>query len=141
MEGNDISNGSPVRYLVAYNLLQKEETVVEKKRFRKPVETTVVVHDELMLSALWRFQDRMNCVLELVVFGRTRFSDNDAEKIFEDLDSLAVNPFRSALSFRSPAELVKQLLYMPNVIGVIDTPNMALVYGSKYFDLSRVMAL
>lgn len=142
MQGNDISNGSPVRFLVAYNICMKSQTVLEKKRFRKAVEITSYDPDDLMLSALWRFQNRMNCTLDLVIFTEeTKQDQKKCDDILEMLELKATNPFRSANVWRSPIELAKKLAYMPTVAGVIDAPERAFIYGTKFIDLSRVTAL
>lgn len=135
MKNGDISNSTPIRILVNYDFIinKMEEKKVERKWFKdKEVITEVDVLDRVVLNKLWLLTDRIGCVLEL--FVPSNISIKDLETNMENV----VNPFTSIVKIGSLYDIVKTLPYRPDVQGVIDHDDKTLVYGSKFFHMSKV---
>ena len=60
-------------------------------------------------------------------------------EVLEDLNNLGPNPFNYARGYMFPEELVSELPWRPDLKGVIDLPDRALMYGSRYLDLARMI--
>ena len=138
MMGNDISNNNPTRFLVNLSFIRNEEQVtsVRRRLFRSVTETsTEYTMDRFVLNKLWQLKDRVACILELF---STTLSVKEMANVENTLDTYYVNPFNYVMSIKSQAELLRDLPYRPDVYGVIDAPETAMIYGSKYFDMARV---
>ena len=70
--------------------------------------------------------------MELVGFD---MSTKEMQQVQEDLDNLGTNPFNYYLRYNVVADLVAELPYRPELVGVVDIPSRALRYGSKFIDL------
>lgn len=136
MEKGDISNGHPPLYLFSLDTLVTKDTIVEKKRWRKEKKYEVSSYDWLRISAVWRFFMNTHCSLEVFDLG---CSQEDMDKVLEDLDAYGNNPFRYASCYKDRAELARSLPYRPEVFGVFDLPEFTLMYGSWSRDFSKVM--
>jgi hypothetical protein len=133
MQGGDIAAGVSERMLVHLDLVRSIVEQKSKVMGLIPVTKKQAVFDPVMLNKLWRFTSRTNLLLEVFTD-----SDVDIDAVMEELDRLAVNPFRYASKYATIPELVGSLPYRPGIIGVIDLPHRQLFYGHWYFDLSRV---
>ena len=134
MRGGDISNEIPMRVLVSLDcLLLREPRINKVLGISVPyIETT---YDRRALAHFWRFKDTYEYSLELVGFER---SQNDMDRILEDLNNLGTNPFNYAKAYNVVADLVAELPYRPEVKHVIDIPDRALRYGHWFLDEGRV---
>lgn len=135
MEKGNISNEFPSRILVNVALLTEDTPEVKRVLGIIPVTKINRKFDRIALNKLWQFTSRMGVTLELFDTGCTQ---EEMDKAYELLDRAGINPFRSAVAYDSLGDLVRELPYRPDVIGVLDLPEKAFVYGSKYFDLNRI---
>ena len=60
------------------------------------------------------------------------------DKFVTDLDKVGTNPFRYWTSYGSVNQLVKELPYRPEVIGVVDVQSRILRYGHWGMDVSEL---
>ncbi len=131
MKGGDISNGIPLRVVVTL------DCIIDRKPTFKRVLGVPVVGEEVSdnrqaLSLFWRFADKYGYSMELVGFD---MSTKEMQQVQEDLDNLGTNPFNYYLRYNVVADLVAELPYRPELVGVVDIPSRALRYGSKFIDL------
>jgi hypothetical protein len=138
MRGGDISNESPKRVFVTLDciieVVDKEHKLLGMpflKVNRKEYEYNI-----LSLNKLWNFSGRLGLALDIAGIGR---SQEDMDRVLEDLNNTGANPFSRAYGFDSIDALVSQLPYRPDLAGVIDDPKNALRYGSWYIDMNRAM--
>lgn len=133
MRKGDISNELPKRILVSSEVFS--ETKVEvKKRFKvipQPKIKKTLKRD--ILSYLYLFTTKRGVTLELISFD---MDEDTLNKFIDDLDKLGTNPFRYWTAYGSPTQLVKELPYRPEVIGVVDVQSRILRYGSWGMDVS-----
>jgi hypothetical protein len=54
------------------------------------------------------------------------------------LDNMGTNPFRYFTSYSSISQLVSELPYRPEVLGVVDAPKNLLRYGSWGLEFNRL---
>lgn len=135
MRNNDLSNELTKRILVTVDTL-REETVETKKvlgLFNIP--TKSYTYNRSTLSRYYLFADRTVYTLELISFD---MDEEELAELVEDLDKLGTSPFRYYTSYESVNQLVGDLPYRPEVVGVIDTPDRLLRYGHWGMDFSRV---
>jgi len=92
-------------------------------------------YDRVALNRMWLFTSRQGVSLELFDTG---CEQRDLDQVMEDLERIGVNPFRWATAYKTQQELVDEMPYRPELLGVVDLPERAFVYGSKYYDLGRV---
>lgn len=131
MQGGDISNGIPMRVAVALDCII-DRTPTFKKVLGIPVVGEDVTYNRQALSMFWRFADKYGYSMELVGFD---MSDKEMKQVQEDLDNLGTNPFNYYLRYNVVADLVAELPYRPELVGVVDIPSRALRYGSKFINL------
>lgn len=127
MLGGDISNERVPRVLVTYDYVTDEVA-----RPKKVLGFVVGVQAERefnrdRLAGLLLLSDRAKVQMELVVFGA---SDEQARSILDELDQRGWQPFNHATGYPTAYELVSDLPYRPEVLGVIDIPERAAGYGS-----------
>lgn len=133
MRGGDISNEVPLRVAVTLDcIIDKKPNV--KRVFGIPVFEEEVTYNRQALSLFWRYAERYNYVLELVGFGYTK---KEMKEIQDDLDNLGTNPFNYYVAYQSISDLVRELPYRPELMGVVDLPDRGLRYGSKFIDIGR----
>lgn len=136
MQGGDISNEVPKRIAVTLDCVV-DKTVTTKKLFKLiPVEDVAVHYNRVALSKFWDFSYKMGVVLELVTFGMFQ---KEADEVLEDLNNLGTNPFSYVKAYDAVSVLVSEMPYRPELLGVVDIPERALRYGSKYVDIWRAI--
>lgn len=134
MRGGDISNKVPLRVAVTLDcILDKKPSV--KKVLGIPVFSEESVYNRQQLSFFWRFAEKFSYTLELVGFG---YSQKEMDDVLEDLDNLGTNPFNYAIAYPVISDLVAELPYRPELMGVVDIPSRGLRYGSKFIDVGRL---
>lgn len=134
MRGGDISNEIPLRVAVTLDcILDKKPNV--KKVLGIPVFSEESVYNRQQLSFFWRFAEKFNYTLELVGFG---YSQKEMDEVLEDLNNLGTNPFNYAIAYPVVSDLVAELPYRPELMGVVDIPSRGLRYGSKFIDTGRL---
>ncbi len=131
MKGGDISNGIPLRVVVTLDcIIDRKPTF--KRVLGVPVVGEEVSYNRQALSLFWRFADKYGYSMELVGFD---MSTKEMQQVQEDLDNLGTNPFNYYLRYNVVADLVAELPYRPELVGVVDIPSRALRYGSKFINL------
>lgn len=135
MQGGDISNGSPPRVLVHLDVIVQRQPEISKFLGIVPVVREKAFYDRLALNQFWLFTSRHGVTLELFDIG---CSQSDMDQVMDDIDRIGTNPFRWGSGYESLDAFMHEFPYRPEVIGVVDLPERALQYGSKYFDLARV---
>lgn len=135
MQGGDISNKVPLRVAVALDCVIDVKPSVKRVLGLIPVFGEEVTYNRQALSLFWRFAEKFGYVLELVGFG---YSQKDMEGVMEDLNNLGTNPFNYVVAYNVVADLVAELPYRPELVGVVDISERGLRYGSKFIDLGRV---
>lgn len=134
MRGGDISNEIPLRVAVTLEcILDKRPNV--KKVLGIPVFSEESVYNRQQLSFFWRFAEKFSYTLELVGFG---YSQKEMDEVLEDLNNLGTNPFNYAIAYPVVSDLVADLPYRPELMGVVDIPSRGLRYGSKFIDTGRL---
>lgn len=134
MRGGDISNKVPLRVAITLDcILDKKPSV--KKVLGIPVFSEESVYNRQQLSFFWRFAEKFSYTLELVGFG---YSQKEMDDVLEDLDNLGTNPFNYAIAYPVISDLVAELPYRPELMGVVDIPSRGLRYGSKFIDVGRL---
>jgi len=131
LKGGDISNGIPLRVVVTLDcIIDRKPTF--KRVLGVPVVGEEVSYNRQALSLFWRFADKYGYSMELVGFD---MSTKEMQQVQEDLDNLGTNPFNYYLRYNVIADLVAELPYRPELVGVVDIPSRALRYGSKFINL------
>jgi hypothetical protein len=136
MKGGDISNESPKRIAVAMECVVDATPVVEKVLGIIPTSHIEYTYNRANLSKIWHFSSDRGVIMELVGFG---YSQKDMDEVLEDLNNLGTNPFTYAKAYERISDLVNELPYRPELVGVVDLPQNALRYGSWYIDIWRVI--
>lgn len=135
MQGGDISNGSPGRIIATLETFLDKEVVEEKLLGIFKRDVVEYSYNRAYISRLWHFSAKAGVVLELVGYGR---SQKEMDQILEDLNNMGTNPFGYSKAYGSIEELVSEMPYRPELIGVVDIATNALRYGSKYIDIGRI---
>jgi len=126
MKNNDISNALPQRVLVTADVITDEYASEKKVLKFIPVKQTKREYNRLVLSHLYLVSLNKGITMELVSFTH---SEEQMTNLMIYLDKFGTNPFRYGSSYKSVDDLVKELPYRPEVIGVIDIPSRLLRYG------------
>ena len=135
MQGGDLSNDSPPRVLVHLDVVIQNRPEVQKFLGLVPVVKQRAYYDRLALNRLWQFSSRQGVNLELFDFD---CKQDDMDQVSEDLERVGTNPFRWFSAYDSAQTLMGEIPYRPEVLGIVDLPERAFTYGSKFYDLSRV---
>ena len=135
MQGGDISNGTPPRFLVGVEVIADKKLTSEKRFLRKAVERETLVLDPIMVNILFRFTVRNSCVLDL--FGIC-VPQSYMDSIMDDLDATIVNPFQHSVTYPGVPEMLLATNYRLDVLGVIDLPEYALRYGSRFYSTDNL---
>lgn len=135
MKGGDLSNAVPPRCLVHLDVVTVRETVKKRKWGVLPRSTTDTYVDRLALNRVWQFGARHDVSLDLFATG---ISQADLDVVVQGMEATYTNPFRWAVAYPTVRQMVAELPYRPEVIGVIDLPERAMRYGSLYLDLTRI---
>lgn len=127
MLNGDISNGVPGRILVTYDYVTHD--VPRPKKLLGVVVGTTTTREvsAATLSLLGRLAAKVDARLELVVFDA---DDVKADATLSELDRRSWHPFNYVRGYDSAYELVSDLPYRPEVMGVIDINERAAAYGS-----------
>lgn len=133
MRNGDISNELPKRIVVTTDVFLLSELKV-KKRFKViPVPEKNQTIKREILSYLYLFTSRKGITLEMASF------DMDEEQLSilnEMLDNMGTNPFRYYTAYSSVSQLVDELPYRPEILGVLDRPDRLLRYGHWGLDIN-----
>jgi hypothetical protein len=126
MQGGDLSNQTPPRLVVTWEALT--EPVTEERRFLGikvgTTESRRIVPS--MLLYLWRYTERAGVIVELVNFG---VDQTEADRRLGVLDRRGANPMNYTVVYDDIEELIADLPYRPDVIGVLDQPANQARYG------------
>lgn len=133
MRKGDISNELPKRILVCSEIFAENKVEVKKKFKVIPQAKVKKTLKRDILSYLYLFTTKRGVTLELISFD---MDEEKLDKFVADLDRLGTNPFRYWTAYGSPSQLVKELPYRPEVIGVVDVQSRILRYGSWGMDVS-----
>lgn len=126
MYKGDISNVVPKRLLVTYEALTEE--VVTQKKFlglTTGVATRRKFHRPT-LNRLWRYTDAVSVRIEMVNFG---VDEEEAERRLDQLDAFGTNPVNYSVVYESIQDLLDDIPYRPEVVGVMDIPENQARYG------------
>ena len=135
MRNGDISNELPKRIIVVLDVFLLTELTV-KKRFKvlRVPQVDKKIKREL-LSYLYLITTRQGITLELVSFN---MDDEQLESVNNMLDNMGTNPFRYYTAYSSINQLIDELPYRPEVIGVLDKPERLLRYGHWGMDINNL---
>lgn len=138
MQGGDISNTSPMTLMVHLDCLTNvEQETIKSKFLRRETTTETRTLDVRLANHFYREAQKLDGVT-FVCFT----TDGSDLKHWEDrLERLNINPFRYFENYSSPQRLLEEIPYMPRLVGIIDIPGRALVWGSKYMDSNRLTRL
>lgn len=132
MQNNDLSNELTKRVLIIEDTFAKVHIKVSTKvKFIKTTEKTVDLN-KAMLSRLYLFAQKSGVTLELISFTRT---SEELESFAETLEEMGTNPFRYTTSYDDPQDLVAELPYRPEVLGVVDIKARSFMYGHWGMDM------
>jgi hypothetical protein len=131
----DISNELPKRILVTTDVFLNVELIVKKrlKIFPIPQVDRKIRRD--ILSRLYLFTTKKGVTLEAVSFD---MAEEDLDLLTEMLDNVGTNPFRYFSAYSSINNLVAELPYRPEVVGVVDVPKNLLRYGHWGLDFNTI---
>jgi hypothetical protein len=131
----DISNELPQRVIVVADVFLNTEVEVTKRfKIFSTQKINKTVRREL-LSSLYLTTTRRGITLELVSFD---LSEEQLAEVIDFLDKKGTNPFRYFMSYGSIDELIRELPYRPEVVGVLDIPNRLLRYGHWGLDFNSL---
>lgn len=132
----DISEAIPRRILIT-NRAISDKTESEKKFLWFKTGTTVThSYNREIMAMLWKFVEKTGAALELVVFEEDGISDDEAMQL---LEAFGTSPINYGRLYESTDDLVEDLPFRPEVLGVLDTPEYRGRYGGwsitpLYFD-------
>lgn len=136
MQFGDISNDIPRRIIVVaeiFILLEYEDLPRKYKLFKRTRKKVSFKKEVLSKLYLWGMQTPYT--LELASFD---LDQEELQKLYDTLDEYGTNPFRYCVAYTSVEDLVSQLPYRPELLGVIDLPKRLLRYGSWGMDITRL---
>jgi hypothetical protein len=135
MLNGDISNAMPPRVLVTTDVIT--DTYEDKKKLLKliPVTEQRVEYNRMVLSHLYVVSTKRGWTFELISF---KLTEEKMSELMLTLDKVGTNPFRYGSVFKSVDELVTQLPYRPEIVGVIDKPDRLLRYGRWGLDFPNL---
>lgn len=124
----DLSNEIPPRILVTYDYICDTETVPRKVLGLVVGTTERQTPNREALAELNQVSLNLGALFELVVFD----ADNDeAREVLSELEASRWQPFNFASGYRDAADLVGDLAYRPEVLGVMDISDRMPMYGSR----------
>lgn len=127
MQGGDISNVTAPRLLVTYEALTRETTEDKKVLGFRIGSATHRVLDPVATTRLWRYTQRVPLVIEMVNYGASVEEAQDRLAALDERGANAVN--FSTAAYRDIEDLLEDLPYRPDVIGVMDVPENVARYG------------
>jgi hypothetical protein len=128
----DISNDLPRRIIVTTDTFLTVEVTVQKKLRIFPVPKIDKKINRQFLSWLYLYTTRTGTTLELISYD---LSEEDLKSLVDTLDEIGGNPFRYYTSYGKVEQLVNELPYRPEVLGVLDKPDRLLRYGHWGLDI------
>ena len=136
MQFGDISNDIPKRIIVIAEIFTLVETEQLPKKYKvfKQSRKKVSFKKEV-LSRLYLWGMRTPFTLELASYDLTQ---EELQKLYDTLDEYGTNPFRYCVSYTSIEDLINQLPYRPELLGVVDKPERLLRYGHWGMDITRL---
>lgn len=135
MQKGDISNELPRRVLVVADVFLNVEVKMTKRFKIFSIPKIDRNFRRELLSSLYLTTTRRGITLELVSFD---MSHEQLSDVIDMLDNMGTNPFRYFNSYGSIDQLVGQLPYRPEVVGVLDVPNRLLRYGHWGLDFNSL---
>jgi len=135
MRNGDISNELPKRIIVVSDVFLTVELKVQKKFKIIPVVNKDTKIRRELLSKLYLFTSRRGVTLELASF---QLNDEQLDQLMDYLDRMGTNPFRYFSSYGSIEDLIEELPYRPEVVGVLDMPSNLLRYGHWGMDFNQL---
>lgn len=136
MRNGDISNDIPQRIIVTDDVFILLETEVLPKKYKVLKRTRKKVSfKKEVLSQLYLWAMRTPYTIELASFN---LNQEELQKVMDTLDEYGTNPFRYCVSYTTIEDLINQLPYRPELIGVIDRPDRMLRYGHWGMDIARL---
>lgn len=132
MRKGDISNDLPRRIIVTTDTFLTVEVTVQKKLRIFPVPKIDKKINRQFLSWLYLYTTRTGTTLELISYD---LSEEDLKYLVDTLDEIGGNPFRYYTSYGKVEQLVNELPYRPEVLGVLDKPDRLLRYGHWGLDI------
>jgi hypothetical protein len=131
----DISNELPQRIIVVADVFLNVERIVKKKFKVFPVVKVNKSTRREILSYLFLLTNKRGVTLELVSFD---LSEEELNEVMLVLDKMGTNPFRYCTTYDRFEQLVAELPYRPEVIGVLDIPTRLLRYGHWGLDFTAL---
>lgn len=136
MYKGDISNDLPKRVLVTTDVFLDVETKRVKRRIKFLSKTTKNLHvRKEVLSYLYLFTVNKGITLELISY---ELDEESLLSLTAFLDEYGTNPFRYSSAYGSLKQLVNELPYRPEVMGVLDRPDRLLMYGHWGMDMGSL---
>lgn len=135
MQKGDISNELPRRVLVVADVFLNVEVKMTKRFKIFSIPKIDRNFRRELLSSLYLTTTRRGITMELVSFD---MSHEQLSDVIDMLDNMGTNPFRYFNSYGSIDQLVGQLPYRPEVVGVLDVPNRLLRYGHWGLDFNSL---
>lgn len=133
MKNGDISNEIPKRILVTTDVFSIVESSITKRFKVIPKVNRELKIRQDVLSKFYLFTTRQGVTLEVISYD---LDQADLAELMANLDNLGTNPFRYYRAFTSIEQVVKELPYRPEVLGVIDLPKNLLRYGHWGMDFT-----
>ena len=132
MYKGDIGNEITRRLIVTYELLTEEKQKT-RKIFGLPAgNTTRRVFRRDLLNQLWRYTDRFPMQVEMVNFG---VDEEEAERRLDALDAFGTNPVNFSTVYDTIEDLLEDLPYRVEVMGVMDISENQGRYGTAGISL------
>jgi hypothetical protein len=128
MYKGDISNEISKRLIVTYELLTEESKSPRKILGIPAGNTTRRKFNRLILNQLWRYTDRFPMQVEMVNYG---VDEDEAARRLDLLDAFGTNPVNFSTVYETIEELVDDLPYRVEVLGVMDVPENQARYGTR----------
>lgn len=135
MRGGDISNESPPSVIVNLDVVLNPVIEIDKVMGMFPRTKRTHAVDMLAANAVDRVASQSSFTWEAFT---TELDEDQTAWVTDELDRLGVNPFRWIIVVDSIASLLADLPYRRNVLGIIDRPERALMYGSHYIDFTTI---
>ncbi len=132
----EISEAIPRRILVTNRAISDKVETEKKFLFFKTGVDVSFEYNREVLSLLWRFSSRTGVSFELIVFDDDGLTDGEAMQL---LEAFGTTPINYGRSYGTIEDLLEDLPYRPEVLGVVDLPEHAGRYGGwsvspLYFD-------
>lgn len=128
MQGGDLSNESPPTVMVHVDLLTTVHPVA--RQLLQPSTWSGVDErkvDVRKMAALYQRARKMNVTFECFCTD-----GSSLDSVEEYLDRMGTNPFRYFTTYGSIEDVLAEMTYRNNLLGVVDLSSRGLQYGSKF---------